>query len=68
MRIGRVCERLAHELIMPSCFVVRYSGEVGRQLARLLHECGAFERIVLVGRRRIEDNPDFQHPNMACVQ
>jgi hypothetical protein len=37
-------------------FVIGYTGEVGRMLTRRLLESNAFERIVLIGRRKVEND------------
>jgi hypothetical protein len=44
------------QVIGRRAFVLGYTGEVGRVLTRRLLESNAFERIVLIGRRKVEND------------
>lgn len=39
----------------PSAFIVGYTGEVGKQLASLAHSSADFSRLLLIGRRKVDD-------------
>lgn len=47
--------------LLKTAFVIGYTGAVGKEVVKSLAESMRFEKIVLIGRRKVEyDTPDLQ--------
>ena len=47
--------------LLKSAFVVGYTGAVGRDVVKALVDSKRFEKVVLIGRRKVEyEDPAFQ--------
>ena len=56
------CFRNTMASLLKSAFVVGYTGATGKELVKELAKSKRFEKIVLIGRRKVEyDNEDLQN-------